>query len=214
MGRRSVALAPWHWIVRAYLRLIDPLVHACVRLGVSPNALTLIGTAVAIGVGGLFAAGRMHLAGWTLGLLAFFDVIDGAVARRAGRTTPFGGFLDSTMDRVADGALLGGIVAFYAMHPHPADRGPLMLGVALLALVAIQLTSYTRAKADLLGVDLAGVGWFERPERITLLAAPQAFFGLRWEWAVFDLVVAVLALAAVVTVGQRLRHVARALYLS
>ena len=214
MDRRSAALAPWHWIVRAYLRLIDPLVDAGVRLGVSPNALTLIGTAVAIGVGGLFAAGRMHLAGWTLGLLAFFDVIDGAVARRAGRTTPFGGFLDSTMDRVADGALLGGIVAFYAMHPHPADRGPLMLGVALLALVAIQLTSYTRAKADLLGVDLAGVGWFERPERITLLAAPQAFFGLRWEWAVFDLVVAVLALAAVVTVGQRLRHVARALYLS
>lgn len=214
MDRRSAALAPWHWIVRAYLRLIDPLVDAGVRLGVSPNALTLIGTAVAIGVGGLFAAGRMHLAGWTLGLLAFFDVIDGAVARRAGRTTPFGGFLDSTMDRVADGALLGGIVAFYAMHPHPAGRGPLMLGVALLALVAIQLTSYTRAKADLLGVDLAGVGWFERPERITLLAAPQAFFGLRWEWAVFDLVVAVLALAAVVTVGQRLRHVARALYLS
>ncbi|MEN9791083.1 MAG: hypothetical protein RLZZ63_741 [Gemmatimonadota bacterium] len=214
MGRRSAALALWHWIVRGYLRLIDPLVEACVRLGVSPNALTLIGTGVAIGVGGMFAAGWMHLAGWTLGLLAFFDVIDGAVARRAGRTTPFGGFLDSTMDRVADGALLGGIVAFYATHPHPAERGPLMLAVALVALVAIQLTSYTRAKADLLGVDLAGVGWFERPERITLLAAPQAFFGLRWEWGMFDLVVGVLALAAVVTVGQRLRHVARALYLS
>ncbi|MEY4608953.1 MAG: hypothetical protein RL625_1170, partial [Gemmatimonadota bacterium] len=131
-----------------------------------------------------------------------------------GRTSRFGGFLDSTMDRVADGALLGGIVMFYADHAHPAGRGPLMLGVALVALVAIQLTSYTRAKADLLGVDLAGVGWFERPERITLLAAPQAFFGLRWEWAVFDGVVLLLALAAVVTVGQRLRHVRRALYLS
>lgn len=214
MAVRSVALAPWHWIVRGYLRLIDPLVEGCVRLGIAPNALTLVGTAVAIAVGGMFAAGWMHLAGWTLGLLAFFDVIDGAVARRAGRTTPFGGFLDSTMDRVADGALLGGIVAFYATHPHPAGRGPLMLGVALVALVAIQLTSYTRAKADLLSVDLAGVGWFERPERITLLAAPQAFFGLRWEWGVFDLVVGVSAVAAVVTVGQRLRHVARALYLS
>ena len=210
----SALLAPWHAIVRGYLRLIDPLVDACVRLGISPNALTLIGTGVAIGVGGMFASGRMHLAGWTLGLLAFFDVIDGAVARRGGRTSRFGGFLDSTMDRVADGALLGGIVMFYAGHAHPAGRGPLMLGVALVALVAIQLTSYARAKADLLGVDLAGVGWFERPERITLLAAPQAFFGLRWEWVVFDGVVLLLAIAAVVTVGQRLRHVARVLYLS
>ena len=107
---------------------------------------------------------------------------------------------------------LAGSVAFWRL------RGPVaglrMLAVALLALVAIQLTSYTRAKADLLGVDLAGVGWFERPERITLLAAPQAFFGLRWEWMVFDGVVTLLALTAVVTVVQRLRHVARALYLS
>lgn len=214
MRGRSVLLAPWHAIVRGYLRLIDPVVVLCLRLGVSPNALTLIGTGVALLVGVMFAAGRMHLAGWTLGLLAFFDVIDGAVARRSGRTSRFGGFLDSTMDRVADGALSGGIVLFYATHAHPSGRGPLMLAVALLALVAIQLTSYTRAKADLLGVDLAGVGWFERPERITLLAAPQAFFGLRWEWMVFDGVVALLALTAVVTVVQRLRHVARALYLS
>ena len=207
MAVRSVALAPWHWIVRGYLRLIDPLVEGCVRLGIAPNALTLVGTAVAIAVGGMFAAGWMHLAGWTLGLLAFFDVIDGEVARRTGRATAYGAFLDATLDRVADACLLGGLVVLYATHPVHRSGG--MVVVALVALVATQLTSYTRARADLAGIDLKGVGWLERPERITLLAAPQAFFGLRFEGRVLAGVVALLAAAGVVTVWQRMRRVAQ-----
>lgn len=197
----------WGAIVRGYLRLIEPLVGWCVRRRVPPNAITVAGTLVALGVGGLFAVGQVAVAGWTLGLLAFFDVLDGEVARRTARATPYGAFLDATLDRVADGGLYGGLVYLYATHP--VHRSAPMVAVALVALVATQLTSYTRARADLAGIDLKGVGWLERPERITLLAAPQAFFGLRFHGRVLAAVVVLLAVASVVTVVQRMRRVAR-----
>jgi len=204
---RETLLRPWWAIVRGYLRLIEPLVGWCVRRGVAPNTITVLGTLVAAVVGVLFAVGWVSAGGWTLGLLAFFDVIDGEVARRTGRATAYGAFLDATLDRVADACLLGGLVVLYATHP--VHRSGVMVVVALVALIATQLTSYTRARADLAGIDLKGVGWLERPERITLLAAPQAFFGLRFEGRVLAGVVALLAAAGVVTVWQRMRRVAQ-----
>lgn len=200
-------LSLWHAIRDGYLRLTKPLVAWCVRVGISPNLLTVLGTLCCGVAGALFAAGWIHAAGWTLGLTAFFDVIDGAVARASGKASVFGSFFDSTLDRVADAFLFGGLAFFFASDgPH---RSPAMVAVSLLALSAVQITSYTRAKADALGVDLKGIGALERPERITLLAAPQAFFGLRWDGWVLKGVVILLAAAAAWTVVQRVRHVAR-----
>ncbi len=200
-------LSVWHAIRDGYLRLVRPLVAWCVRVGISPNTLTVLGTLCCAVAGAMFGAGWIHAAGWTLGLTAFFDVIDGAVARASGKATVFGSFFDSTLDRVADAFLFGGLAWFFASDgPH---RSAPMVGVALVGLSAVQITSYTRAKADALGVDLKGVGALERPERITLLAAPQAFFGLRWDGWVLKGVVLLLAAAAVWTVVQRVRHVAR-----
>jgi CDP-diacylglycerol--glycerol-3-phosphate 3-phosphatidyltransferase len=198
----------WRGLVAGYLRLIEPIIAWCVRHRVSPNLITTVGTAIACAVGVLFGLGWFSLGGWTLGLLAFFDVVDGAVARRSGTATVFGSFYDATMDRVADAFLFGGFVVFYAVHDVP--RQTPMLLIALVALVATQLTSYTRSRAELIGVDMKGVGWMERPERITLLAAPQAFFGRSFDGWVVDAVVMLLAVTAVVTVAQRMRHVLRA----
>ena len=201
-------LSCWHAIRHGYLRLTEPVIAWCVRAGIAPNTLTVLGT-VSCGVAGaMFAAGWIRAAGWTLGLTAFFDVIDGAVARASGKATVFGSFFDSTLDRVADALLLGGIALFFA-RPGP-QYSLMMVGVAMLALSAVQITSYTRAKADALAVDLKGIGALERPERVTLLAAPQAFFGLMWGGWVLRGVVILLAAAAVWTVIQRVRHVARA----
>lgn len=197
----------WHAIRDGYLRGTEPLVAWCVRVGVSPNTLTVLGTICCAVAGTMFGAGWIRAAGWTLGLTAFFDVIDGAVARRAGRVSVFGAFFDSTLDRVADAFLFGGLAWFFAA-PGPHRSLP-MLGVALVALSAVQVTSYTRAKADALGVDLKGIGALERPERITILAAPQAFFGLMWGGWVLRGVVILLAATAVWTVVQRVRHVAQ-----
>lgn len=198
----------WHTIRAGYLRLTEPLVDCCVKMGIAPNTLTVLGTLACAATGLLFAAGWFRVGGWTLGLTAFFDVIDGAVARRSGRASTFGGFLDSTLDRVADALLFGGIAWFFAA-PGPQQSLP-MLGVSLLALSLVQITSYTRAKADALGVDLKGVGALERPERITLLAAPQAFFGLALDGWVLRSVLLLLAASALWTVVQRTRAVARA----
>ena len=198
----------WRGITVGYLRLIEPIIGWCVRHRVSPNAITSVGTVSACLVGVLYAFGHFRLGGWTLGLLAFFDVVDGAVARRSGRETVFGSFYDATLDRVADAFLFGGFVVFYAMHDVPRQTS--MVLIALVALVATQLTSYTRSRAELVGVDMKGVGWMERPERITLLAAPQAFFGRAFDGWVLDAVVTLLAVTAVVTVAQRIRHVFRA----
>lgn len=197
----------WRAIRDGYMRLIEPLIDWCVARRISPNTITTLGTLSAVVVGALFANGWIRTAGWTLGILAFFDVVDGAVARRTGTATDFGSFYDATLDRVADGALLGGFVLFYAWHRVP--RADVMMLVALVALVATFLTSYTRSRAELIQVGMKGVGWMERPERITLLAAPQAFFGRSFGGWVMDAVAILLAVTAVVTFVQRLQHVAR-----
>ncbi len=207
MSRAAFPLSLWHAIRDGYLRLTEPLIDWCVRRGISPNTLTVLGTLSCVVSGVMFGAGWIRLAGWTLGVTAFFDVIDGAVARRSGRSSTFGAFFDSTLDRVADAALFGGLAWFFATS---ATHGSgWMTAVALVGVSAVQITSYTRAKADALGVDLKGVGMLERPERITLLAAPQAFFGLMLDGWILRGVVLLLAAAAVVTVVQRVHRVAR-----
>jgi CDP-diacylglycerol---glycerol-3-phosphate 3-phosphatidyltransferase len=197
----------WGAVQAGYLRLIEPIIAWCVRRRVSPNTITAVGTAFACLSAALFAAGHISTAGWMLGLTAFFDVIDGIVARRTARSTVFGAFWDSTLDRVSDGALFAGLTFFYASS---ALHGSLpMVTVALVGLLATFLTSYTRARSEALGIEMKGVGLLERPERVTLLAAPQAFFGLALDGLILRSVVLLLSAAAVVTFVQRVRHVAR-----
>jgi CDP-diacylglycerol---glycerol-3-phosphate 3-phosphatidyltransferase len=202
----------WLAIQRGYLRIIEPLVTWLVRAGVGPNTITTVGTLTYIAGGALYASGHVMLAGWWLGLTAVFDVLDGKVARATGRTTVFGAFYDSTLDRVADGAVLGGLAIFFARNstlqgvPHWA--GTPMVAVTLLGIVGTFLTSYTRARAEALGID-AKVGLMQRPERVTLLSAPQAFFGLALGGWVLMLIVAVLTVTAWITAVQRIVYVYR-----
>lgn len=199
-------MALWQAIVRGYLKLIGPVADWLVARGIKPNTITVIGTLCCIVAGGLFATGHIRAGGWFLGLTALWDVLDGTVARRTGTASTFGAFFDSTLDRVADGALLGGLAIFFST-PGPLNS-PAMVGVATLALVGAQVTSYTRARGESLGQDLK-TGWLQRPERITLLAAPQAFFGTDFDGWVLRFVIALLALTSWVTVAQRMREMQR-----
>ncbi|MEO5589999.1 MAG: CDP-alcohol phosphatidyltransferase family protein, partial [Gemmatimonadaceae bacterium] len=170
----------------------------------SPNTLTTAGTVFTIGGGLAFATGHIMVAGWIIGLTAIFDVLDGTVARRTGQASVFGAFYDSTLDRVADGALLGGLAWFFATSP--LHRSLPMLAVAILAIVGTFLVSYTRARAESLGID-AKVGVMQRPERVVLLSVPQAFFGLALGGWVLSAVVVVLAVTAWITAVQRILFV-------
>lgn len=194
------------WLKNGYLRLIDPVAGWLVRARVSPNAITTVGTLCTIGAGALYASGWIHAGGWFMGLTALFDVLDGEVARRTGRSTLFGAFYDSTLDRVADAAVLGGLLIFFSTSARFGSTW--MVVVTLVALVGALLTSYTRAKADALGID-ARTGVLQRPERVTILSAPMAFFGVMADGWVLRSVVIFLAVAAAVTVVQRIRVVAR-----
>src|SRR5438270_12714292 len=113
------------WIKTGYLRLIDPVANWLVKRGVHPNTITCIGTLCTLVGGIIYGTGHIKTGGWFLGLTALFDVLDGTVARRSNRSSTFGAFLDSTLDRLADGALLSGLAVFYALNP-PHHNVPMM----------------------------------------------------------------------------------------
>jgi CDP-diacylglycerol--glycerol-3-phosphate 3-phosphatidyltransferase len=202
----------WLAIQRGYLRIIEPFVAWLVKAGVGPNTITTVGTLTYMVGGAIYASGHIKTAGWWLGLTAMFDVLDGKVARASGKTTVFGAFYDSTLDRVADGAVLGGLLIFFArndvLHGVPHWAGTPMVVLTLLGIIGTFLTSYTRARAEALGID-AKVGMMQRPERVTLLSAPQAFFGLALGGWVLMLIVALLSVTAWITAVQRIVYVHR-----
>src|SRR5215217_4787227 len=150
----------WEAIKRGYLRVIEPFADLLVRSGVSPNAITAFGTLCSIIGGIIYGTGHIRTAGWFLGLTALFDVLDGTVARRTGRSTTFGAFYDSTLDRVADGAVLSGLAVFYTREAirvarstptgpglfeaiSPTDKNVGMVIVCLFGIVGTFLVSYT-----------------------------------------------------------------------
>jgi CDP-diacylglycerol--glycerol-3-phosphate 3-phosphatidyltransferase len=183
-----------------FLRLLAPVVDLLVRKGVSPNAITTFGTIATVIGGGFYARGHIMLAGWIVGLSAICDLMDGAVARKSGKSSSFGAFYDSTLDRVADGAVLGGLTLFFARngvhHAIPDYMSTPMVSVLLLGILGSFLTSYTRARAEGLGVD-AQVGMLPRPDRIILL------------WVLIGICV-LLTVTAWITVVQRMLFVYRA----
>lgn len=196
--------SPWDSIKVGYLRLIEPVADYLVRHRVNPNVITTIGTLCTIAAAVIYAFGHISIAGWVLGLTALFDVLDGTVARRTGRETKFGAFYDSSLDRVSDGMILGGLTVFYATNT--PRHSVAMVIICLLAIIGTFLTSYTRARADALGID-ARVGMLQRPERVVLLSAPQAFFGLAFHGLVLAAIVILLAVTSWITAVQRIAFV-------
>src|SRR5438270_9351025 len=169
------------------------------RLGLTPNALTVIGSVLTASVGLLIAQGWFLPAGICLWLFSATDTLDGALARATDRVSVFGAFLDSVCDRYAEAAVFFGLVWWYQSTVNP-------LGVALayLALVGSLMVSYARARAEGIGLQAADVGWFQRPERIIALG-----IGLLLAPFIPGVLLAVLALMAIlttITVLQRVIH--------
>jgi CDP-diacylglycerol--glycerol-3-phosphate 3-phosphatidyltransferase len=197
----------WGSFKRGYVRLVEPVASLLVRCGVHPNVITTIGAFCSIAGGVIYGAGHIRTGGWFLGLTGFFDVADGLVARRTGQTSIFGAFYDSTLDRIADAAVLAGLAAFYATSVRHGNVP--MLVVCLAGIVGGFLVSYTRARAEALGID-AKVGIMQRPERVVLLSAPQAFFGLAFDGWVLAAIVVLLTVTSWATAVQRVVTVYRA----
>jgi CDP-diacylglycerol--glycerol-3-phosphate 3-phosphatidyltransferase len=198
---------PTDYVKNGALRAIEPAIAFLVRRKVSPNTITTVGTLITIAASVVYATGHIMTAGWIMNVTAFFDVADGEVARRTGRSSVFGAFYDSTLDRVADGALMAGLAFFYATNP--IHHNLYMVVVCLVCIVGTFLISYTRARAEALGID-AKVGVMQRPERMVLLSVPQSFFGLFWNGWVLIGIVVLLTVTAWITAVQRIAFVYRA----
>jgi CDP-diacylglycerol--glycerol-3-phosphate 3-phosphatidyltransferase len=196
----------WDSVKAGYLRVIEPVADLLVRHRVNPNVITTLGTACTLAAAVIYGFGHISIAGWVLGLTAIFDVLDGTVARRTGRETKFGAFYDSSLDRISDGAILAGLTVFYATET--TRHSVPMVVVCLGAILGTFLTSYTRARAEALGID-AKVGLIQRAERVVLLSAPQAFFGLAFDGWVLKGIIALLAVTSWVTAIQRIAFVHR-----
>lgn len=168
------------------------------RCGLSPDAVTLIGTAATV-VSALTLYTTDHLFVGTLliGLFVMFDMLDGAMARAQGGGTRFGAVLDATGDRIADGAIFAALT-WWAFTT--ADSRPLA-AAALVCLVTSQVTSYAKARAEASGFA-APHGLVERPSRLVIVLVGAGFTGLGVGWAV-HLAMYVLAVGSVFTVVQR-----------
>lgn len=192
-------------IKNGYLRLIDPVADWLVRRGVHPNTVTIVGTLCTVAGGVIYGSGHIRTAGWFIGITALFDVLDGTVARRSGTSSRFGAFLDSSLDRLSDGAVMAGLATFYAINA--VHHSLVMVIFCLAGLIGAFMTSYTRARAEALGIEAKDVGLLQRPERVVLLSAPQAFFGLTLDGWVLAAIIVLLTVSAWITVIQRVMHV-------
>ncbi len=200
---------------------LRPLVRGLGRAGVRANTISGLGLCLSLLAALAFFEGGFRLGAVLLVASGLCDILDGELARETGSVTTFGAFLDSTLDRIAEGLVLVGVAGFYVANlvglaGNPArvleemSRGlePRTYAVvaltALVALLGSFLVSYTRARAEGLGLECK-VGWFERPERMVLLIIAGLFgVGPCMPGALL-----VLAVMSFVTAAQRIRHVHR-----
>src|SRR5260221_1045086 len=185
-------------------RLLAPITGALARTPVTPNALTIIGTAgMSAGALTLFPTGHLFAGTMVCWFFVMDDMLDGALARVKGTTGSFGAFLDSTLDRIADASVFAGLAAWFVLGGH----SKLMAGVALFCLVAGALVSYAKARAEGLGLR-ADVGLAERTERLLIALVAAGLDGLGVPY-VLPAGLWVLAAAGAFTFGQRVLAVYR-----
>lgn len=181
-------------------RVVDPVAGILLRAGISPDAVTVVGTiGVAGGALGFYPRGSFFWGTLVITLFVFNDLIDGAMARRLQRTgSPWGAFLDSTLDRVADAAVFTGLLWWFAGR---GDEPGLAVATAV-CLIGGAVTSYARARAESLGMR-CDVGVVERAERLIVSLTVTGLDGLGVPY-VQAVGLWLLAVGTVVTVGQRM----------
>lgn len=186
-----------------FTRLFTPLARFLLKLGISPDVVTIVGTlGVCVGALVFYPRGQFFWGTIFITCFVFSDMIDGNMARQSGRSSVWGAYLDSTLDRVGDAAIFSGLVLYYAGR----GNNLLMVSLALACLVLGSVVSYAKARAEGLGMT-ANVGIAERADRLVVVLVTTGLVGipfLHLPTAVLGVVLALLALASLVTVVQRM----------
>lgn len=176
----------------------EPLTRGMQRLHITPNQVTVAGALLNVVAAGLLIRGDLIAAGVVFVVGSCLDMLDGTLARLAKMVTPFGAFLDSTLDRASEGVVLAAVAYRLAAEGREIDAA-----LVVVAVLGSLLVSYTRARAEALGLECK-VGLMSRPERVVLIAV-GLFFN------VLSYVVYILAALTTLTVGQRVLHTYRQL---
>jgi CDP-diacylglycerol--glycerol-3-phosphate 3-phosphatidyltransferase len=186
-------------------KVTEPVARRLAAWGVTPDALTIIGT-IGVSAGALAFYPRGHFLVGTLVITAFVfsDMLDGAVARVRGSSGPWGAFLDSTLDRIGDGAVFGALALWYAGKGNSTT----LCAVAIYDLVAGAVTSYAKARAESLGMT-CNVGIAERSERLIAILVLTGLSGIFGVAVLRDIGLWGLAVATTITVVQRVVEVRR-----
>jgi len=186
-------------------KLFTPLARLFLKLGISPDVVTVVGTlGVCFGALVFYPRHLFFLGSFVIAVFALSDTLDGVMARLSGRSTKWGAYLDSTLDRVADSAIFGGLVLWYSGE----GNTPYLAALALACLILGSVVSYAKARAEGLGMT-ANVGIAERAERVVVVLAATALVGLGLPEVLLTVVLALLALASLITVIQRMLEVRR-----
>lgn len=185
-------------------RVTDPVGARLVRAGLTPNAMTVIGTlGTVVSALVFFPLGWLFTGSVLVTVFVLFDLLDGSMARTSGQVTPFGTVLDASCDRIADGVLFGCISWWALVVAHDDITG----AAALVSLVAAQVISYIKARAEAEGLRGDG-GLVERAERFIIALVGTGLEGLGVPYAA-RIALLLLAVLAVITSAQRLLSVQR-----
>jgi CDP-diacylglycerol---glycerol-3-phosphate 3-phosphatidyltransferase len=183
-----------------WTKVFSPVARLFLRLGISPDAVTIVGTiGVCTGALVFFPRGDFLIGVLVCTAFVFSDLVDGHMARLSGSSTKWGAFLDSTLDRFGDAAIFAGLALYYA---GPGDSRPLT-GLAIYCLVLGSITSYARARAESLGMQAKG-GIAERADRLVAILVMTGLAGIFDLPVLIPITLGVLALASTVTVVQRM----------
>ena len=188
----------------AVVRIITPLCRGLLKLGITPDLMTIFGTSiVVIGSFTLLAKGKIAASLIIIGLALLTDLLDGTMARLSERgPSNWGNFLDSTLDRFSDAAVLLGLALYLY------DQGDSLFVATIITIVTSSIVPYTRAKAESLGIECKG-GFAERTERLLILGIAGALHLAGITWAI-DAGVWILLISSIITIYQRMAIVWRA----
>jgi CDP-diacylglycerol--glycerol-3-phosphate 3-phosphatidyltransferase len=187
--------------------LIDPVVRWLVKTRIHPNAISTAGFAVTLVAGLLYHQDHVRWAGLAVLIGGILDIFDGRVARESGLASKFGSFYDSTLDRISEIIVFIGLASLYnTLRVDMEDV--VMVYVVMLALGGSMMVSYTRAKAEGLGMDCS-VGLMQRAERVVLLGLGSLIFGLAWNGLVLSLIIVIVAVLTNATAIHRIVWVYR-----
>jgi CDP-diacylglycerol--glycerol-3-phosphate 3-phosphatidyltransferase/CDP-diacylglycerol--inositol 3-phosphatidyltransferase len=188
-----------------------PLADLLLKLGVKPDHVTIVGT-IGVSAGALwfFPRGEFFVGVLVITAFVFSDIMDGYMARKSGQTSSWGAFLDSTLDRVGDAAVFGGLLLYYTTDDAETTLGgpDLYLCLSLACLVLGNLTSYARARAESLGMTAKG-GIAERSDRLVSILVMTGFNGLFDLPVLTEITLWALAFASAITIVQRMLMVHR-----